>query len=194
MRDWGSELEEMGFENGEVVPLTAAVEPAYDPVLDELEPSERKVAELHAQVSAMSKGLEMARAAVLYVLGDFNVTLPAAMIEGNATLSDIAREAADERTRLLAIAIFQRLFAQLPEDAPAILRRQADLFDTTFGLGLKGQGTSDVAAVARQYGLSVEAWKQEQAQLSAALGTEWPAPPERADTPGADLREHVDTG
>ena len=38
MRDWGSELDEMGFENGEAVPITHHPEELQTSPLDELEP------------------------------------------------------------------------------------------------------------------------------------------------------------
>ena len=190
MRDWGSELEEMGFENGEAVPITPSSEPSHDTALDELEPQTRRAVELFAQISAIGRGLEMARTAVLYVVGDFNATFPASMAGNLPELAEIADRAAEEQTRLLAAEIFRRLLAQIPEDAPPVLRKQVDLFDTTFGLGLNdGRTNSEIAT--QRYGISREAWEQAQDRLCKSLGIARPITRySKQDTTKNKLRNH----
>lgn len=169
MRDWSSELEEMGFENGDPVPITQEVEPSYNPVLDELDPQTRRAVELFAMISALEKGLEVARTGVQYILGSYSAVFPTSMVQRTPELEQVAQSVVEEQTWMLAGDILRRLLAQIPEDAPAPLRKQVDLFDTTFGLGInEGKASAEIAT--QRYGISREAWEQAQDRLCKSLG------------------------
>jgi len=138
-------------------------------LLNEMEPGVRRTVEVFGQITAIVRCLKLARSSGSYIARELKVEYPVEMVRSIPEAGGMLQRATREQARLLAVDLFRLILGQVPEDAPAALRRQVDLFDTTFGLGInEGKANSTIAT--QRYGISREAWEQAQDRLCKSLG------------------------
>ena len=136
---------------------------------NETAPTVRRTVEVFAQITAVSRCLELARRTADYLGRNGAGIIPGRMVERIPELPKILQRMADEQSRLLAVDLFRRILAEIPEDGPVALRKRVDVFDTTFGLGIN-EGKANATIASQRYGISREAWEQAQDRLCRSLG------------------------